>query len=384
MSKYDYDDEVVSGESLFDKGESENLNLKSFKKLKAKKRIHVVSDTLEFLVQWYFNHDKSEQKFVKNALSTVGSMEYLEALAAVTTPKKKKDAIKIPEGLSVILLDAKYHIRKNYQKQISKEANNGSNKEYLKSMEEYLIRTINLIDGLIARITKKGKKILKSMGLEDEFASYLAGYLVPAKYLNVENVGKYAHMFNDAMIQLYRRGINDNNGKLINEVGVKLDDTESILALYEEFFRGVDKKVYLAGLTGILLEYRQNINHKPAQILNSKITDTLLDVLEGNEYINYTGKKNAKKKSLKISDKELNKVIKQFVKKTKNDRDVLRRVNFNSISPDDYQRILKVYGKHKDIILSERFEMPEPHPQQNNNSDNRKPNNNQKNNNKKN
>jgi hypothetical protein len=110
-----------------------------------------------------------------------------------------------------------------------------------------------------------------------------------------------------------------------------------------------------------MLERRGNMfeNFTAPQLWCYKaITTLILEVLEGNESINFSGEKLSKKdkKKARVSKKELRSFMKMYseekARDAKNNRDTARRISFSNLADDVYPNILKAFNGY----TRERFD----------------------------
>jgi hypothetical protein len=178
----------------------------------------------------------------------------------------------------------------------------------------------------------------------------------------------------------------DGQREYFNDAGLNLADDEVIMSIYEKFFEEVDRDVYLAGLTSVLLENRGKFvdNYsKPQREMYNAVSRVVMDLLEGHAVLNITGKKMKEKKLAKevITKKELKKVMKNYSKRRAEDfrkgNDTARRITIMNYDVDTYPKIIKAFQKENNIsaqaVIDGSFDDHE--------EDNRPKNNNQKNNN---
>ena len=396
---------TISGDELFGKGESDNLNRKTLKKLKKKKKDldSVIDSNLPFLVEYYFESffkGKEREKHERDLVELLGDEDlFIKPLRRLLKENKKKkkdkkgDKSKFPKGLHVLLLDNLENVRNMNRKKLDRLKGGGrlsdDSRAMLDEMREDATELAEDVLDICTILTKKMVKKLVEFGMAEHFAIRLAHTWVPAKYLNTKNIRRYIMRTNQAMYAIQREGVvrddksNDEN-RFINKVGVNLSDSDTIKEIYEILYEGIDRKVMISALVGIMLERRGKFLEGftiPQKSCFTSITKLIMELLEGHEVINFEGKK-AKDKDLEISKKELNKFMEEFaeerIEDMKKGRDGNRRVTFSSFAEDSYPRVLKAFRKvTKDAF--ENFDEQRQNMNQNN-ANNRQNNNNGKNN----
>ena len=168
------------------------------------------------------------------------------------------------------------------------------------------------------------------------------------------------------------------------------DGANSITALYEEFFKGVDREIFIEGIIAMLLEYRNEnlINNNIAVAgLNNCINTVILELLEGRGVINYSDGKE-KDKKMRLTEKESRKIIRKYIERRyeaiKRSNDIPRRFVFKNLDAERYPFITKWYGDYNDDAIADNIE-DVTQPQQNNGNQNsnngNRPNNRNNNNN---
>jgi hypothetical protein len=195
------------------------------------------------------------------------------------------------------------------------------------------------------------------MGIKEEYAAELAATFVPDKYLTKYNVGRYLRRLNTTLVRIQNRAMTrseyedeDGQREYFNDAGINLADDEVIMSIYEKFFEEVDRDVYLAGLTSVLLENRGKFvdNYsKPQREMYNAVSRVVMDLLEGHAVLNITGKKMKDKKLAKevVSKKELKKVMKNYSKRRADDfrkgNDTPRRITIMNYDVDTYPKIMR-------------------------------------------
>lgn len=357
------------GQELFGKGNGDNLNRSVLKKAKkkggGKKLVKIIADNLEDLVEFYFGEftkHEVRQRYEEQLLKLLGSNVYfIKPLnKLVKLAKKKKNEIDIPKGLNVLLMDNLDEVRIMYRKQMRKlQPGNDEN------MAEDTRNRINTIDALTEllitnstelcnKLTVKQAKKLEKIGLNEEAAQTLARTWVPSKYLTVRNIRRYMFRTNTALYAIQRDGVTKNEeDHYLNEIGTNLADQDTIKEIYEFMLKGIDHKVLISALVGIMLERRGAAFErftKPQLALYNAITSLVLDLLEGNDTINVTGEKvkgKKAKKELEINKKDLKKFMRAYSDERARDaakgRDSQRRISFSSLADDSYPKVLKAF-----------------------------------------
>ena len=357
---------------LFDKEIPNNLSKHSLKKAaKSKKKIEkVIVANLPFLVEFYFDKYQkpdTRAKMERTLLQLLGSQEYfVEPLKRVVNKlAKKKELDELPEGLVTLLMDNLDDVRAMYRKQIAKMDSNSHSKasdvtsSRIETIKELSQRLIQETTEICQKINQKfAKKLVKEIGIERKYADELACCYVPAEYMTPRNIRRYAYRLNLTLYAIQGNGVKNNpapdtEGKWVNTCGVNLSDPEVIRRIYEMFFTGISRKAYIAMLVGIMLERRgERINHftEPQRWLYNDINKLILDVLEGNTYLNLEGKKVSKKKAKKIftiNKKELKAFMKLYSDEKARDsmrnNDSPRRISFTSLSEEEYPKLHKAF-----------------------------------------
>lgn len=403
----------ISGDDLFGKGTEGNLNKKGLKHAKKKELVDIIESNLPFLIEFYFGQgQRKDKKYISNVFELVSTEKYfMDPLAKIIGKgkKKKKDISSddIPKGLHVVLLDSLDYIRSKYNERIrsyiGKPKTNESNDEVAR-MKAIANERIQRLQDIINVLVKKDAKHLVKLGIKEEYAYEIASTFVPKKYLTKYNVGRYLRRLNTTLVRVQNKAMTrseyeDENGQrqYYNDAGIELANDDNIMSIYELFFEEVDRDVYLAGLTSILLETKGKFvdNYsKPQKEMYNAVSRVCMDLLEGNVVLNITGKKMKEKKLRKevIDKKELKKVMKQYSKRRAADfrsgHDLPRRITIMNYDTDMYPKIIKAFQKENNIsasaVIDGSYEYDDDNNNQNrnNNQKNQNNNNNQKNQNK--
>ena len=395
----------ISGEDLFGKGSSGNLSRSVLKKAKKKKKEldKIIVSNLPILVEWYFtSYQKGEErrKWEGHLLKLLGSDVYFiqPVKRLLKKAKKKKDKYEIPNGLCAILMDNMDEIRVLYHKQTKQL---GSNTNWTKETEERVNTIKTLTDILMKNTTeiceilsKKRIDKLVKLGMSEEHAKTLACTFIPTKCLTTHNVRRYINRLNSTLYDIQNRGVKirndtDEDGNAYrNGVGLNLGDSDVIKEIYESFFKKIDRKVFINALVSIMLERKgalYNSFTKPQLACYNAITRLVLNVLEGEDYINTEGNKIPKgkegksiKKELEISKKELKNFMSIYsdekARDASNGRDCARRVSFTTLNEDEYPRVTKAFKQcmkdYFDGIFDDESNDNKSKGQQNNNKSN--------------
>ena len=341
---------------------------------------------------------KDMEVYRDQVFKTVTSHKYFykPVLKLIKTSKKKK-GIKIPKGLHIILMDSLERMRYKYEKKMKEFDNNGQAKssdmtaelinEIKSKNKQQIQRTLDMADMLV----EKPAKYFEDEGISSDYAFALARCMVPSKYLHERNINIYFRRLNATLIEIQRSGMvlentDDNDEEsYVNNVGLNLMSKEALSVIYNAFFNGVDRKVFLKALTYFLLErkpYRFDSYNKITKGLYNAINEFMLDVLEGEKIINITGKKLDKKEKekLEVSKKELKEIMKDYAKTRFSDvkagNDTTRRITITELDPDNYPRISKVFNDSKtDAIEEIQLAEEEKQNRRNSNNNNNKGNN---------
>ena len=403
----------ISGEELFGKDSSGNLNRSALKKAKKKKNDldKIIGSNLPILTEWYFtSYQKGDErrKWEGHLLKLLGSDVYfIQPLKRLLKKSKKKKAkFEIPDGLCAILMDNMDEIRILYHKQTKQL---GSNTTWSKEIEDR-INTIKTLTDILMKNTseicetlseKRANKLTK-MGMSEEYAKILACAYIPTKYLTTRNVRRYINRLNTTLYDIQNQGVKirndtDEDGNAYrNGVGLNLGDPDVIKELYEFFFKKMKRKIYIQALVGIMLERKGALYDsftKPQLACYNAITRLILNVLEGDEIINIEGGKIPKgkegkslKKELQIGKKELKNFMSIYSDEKAQDaskgRDSARRISFSNVKADDYPKVAKAFKQcmkdYFDDMFDENDEKKPDKPKQQNTNDNKnKSNNNQ-------
>lgn len=392
--------ECINGAELFGKGCSGNLNRKYLKGLKGKKLEKTIEENLPYLVEWYFHHESKDDKFMADVMELLSNVKrFIRPLQKICSSKKYKKGVKEIDGLEYMLVEAKQHIYNRFNKKmgvLDGPKQTAEAKAAIDEMKQLCKQTAEEIDELVAVLAKKKTKLIVKMGIASEFAKELAPYMLNTKLITERNIRLLIHRFNDTLLSIQRKGLvrdMDDPDALVNKVGANLANKDNIKILYEYLLEGVDRKIYVNMIVGALLERRPNIinNNKPVAACYMAINNLLLDILEGNDAINYTGKKLKKSglKKLLISNKERKTILKRFSdarwKDASKKRDAKRRIIFPSLDPETYPKTLKFFDKsNSDAIVDNILDDDGQQNQNNQQKGNGNNNQNQKNNNQKN
>ena len=396
----------INGDDLFGKGTEGNLNKKGLKKAKKKELVEIIESNLPFLVEFYFGPgQRKDRKYIDNVYELVSAEKYfIDPLAVILAggkgkKKKKKKEINlddIPKGLHIVLLDSLDYVRSKYNERIREfigKPKTGESSDEVNRMKAIANERIERLNDIITVLVRKDTKKLVKMGIKEEYAAELAATFVPDKYLTKYNVGRYLRRLNTTLVRIQNRAMTrseyedeDGQREYFNDAGLNLADDEVIMSIYEKFFEEVDRDVYLAGLTSVLLENRGKFvdNYsKPQREMYNAVSRVVMDLLEGHAVLNITGKKMKEKKLAKevITKKELKKVMKNYSKRRAEDfrkgNDTPRRITIMNYDVDTYPKIIKAFQKENNIsaqaVIDGSFDDHE--------EDNRPKNNNQKNNN---
>lgn len=357
---------------LFDKNIPNNLSRHSLKKAaKSKKKIEkVLVANLPFLVEFYFDRYQkpdTRAKYERTLLQLLGSQEYfVEPLGRVVDKlAKKKELDELPDGLTTLLMDNLDDVRAMYKKQIAKMDNNSRSKpsdvtsSRIETIKELSTRLIQETTEICQKINQKlAKKLVKEIGIDRKYANELACCYVPAGDITPRNIRRYAYRLNLTLYAIQGNGVSQNQApdtesRWINEVGVNLSDPEVIKKIYEIFFKGISRKAYISLLVGIMLERRSGrIDHfsEPQRWLYNDISSLILNILEGETYMNIEGKKMSKKKAKKVftvTKKELKAFMKMYSDEKSRDamrnNDSPRRISFTDLSEETYPKIRKAF-----------------------------------------
>ena len=381
---------AITGNDLFSKDES-NLSRSALKHAKKKKELErLIESNLPFLVEYYFgNFYKKEEREKYEDIMTklLGSDKYfIQPLKKLIKKSKKEDGIKIPSGLSTMLMDNLDEVKKLYRQHIQRAGSTANLSEEaqdhlntIKELSNYLIKETT---DICNKLNKKRINKLIKIGFTEEYAKTLARSWVPSKYLNSYNIRRYLYRFNTTLYDIQKNGLKEDPNKvdkgLINEIGVNLTDPNTIKDIYELIFKGLDRKVFISGLVGIMLErkgerYKSFSKHELSCF--NAISTLILDILEGKEYLNTSKEKLSKKdkKELVLDKKELKHFIETYseerIKDQNKGRDSARRVSFTNLNENEYPRIIKVFKKCNKSKIDEMFE---PHGIEKTSSDKKK------------
>ena len=364
----------INGSELFGKDVPDNLSKQSLKKAKKKGKkalMKVIESNLPLLVEFYFTSymkGQQRQKYEKHLLQVIGNDAYFvqPLMSLLKKANKKKSDVEIPEGLHVMLMDNIDDVRTMYRRKLRDMTGNNrslsedtrSRIDEIRDMAQELIESTDQVCALIVK--KKAKKLVK-LGMAEEYAIELAKTYIPEDILNTHNVRRYMYRTNLALYNIQRQGITkneeaeDDEDRWIQGVGLDLANPDVIKKIYEILYKGISRKVLISGLVGIMLERRGNAFEnftKPQLWCYNAITTLVLDLLEGNETINFSDEKVSKKdkKKLGISKKELRAFMKMYSDEKSKDaranRDTARRISFSSLSSDTYPRVSKAFSAY--------------------------------------
>ena len=356
--------ERVSAKLLFNE-----LKLKSLKKMGKKELLDTVSLNLYPLVTWYFNDSfrGENRKFEPAILDLLYAKKlFLKPILKIIDDKKRRDDV--PEGLAVMLYD---YLEKMYSRMEEKlqsdqadYAPSDETKEAYKSAMENWKELRSMVEDITKTTAKKTIKKLMKLGMKEEYAIAVAPHIVPKEYLNKHNVRKYLFRLNQALYRVQKQSIETGkNDEYVVKTGINLaqSDLKSIEAIYQLALDGADRDTVINGLVGIALEKKSRAldAFTPPQLaLYNKISQFVLAVLEG-EIVFAPNIKWDKisKKELKKAKKEYafdKKAFKQFfnsyrverTKDAKRNRDGARRIQFDSLNPEEYEMTVKYYNKY--------------------------------------
>ena len=256
---------------LFSKKVEGNLNEKALTKIKKKKQLmEVIAMNLPTLVDFYFEEvqkKKDMDVYKDQVFKTVTSHKYFykPVLKMAKMSKKKKNSYgKIPKGLHMILMDSIERMQYKYAKKMKEFDSNGQAKssdmtaelisEIKTKNKQQIDRTLDLADMLV----EKPAKYFEEEGIASEYAYAIARCMLPPKYLHEKNIFIYFKRLNATLIEIQRTGLvptkNGDDEDYVNNVGLNLITKEVLNTIYDAFFEGVDRKVYLKGLTYFLPE----------------------------------------------------------------------------------------------------------------------------------
>ena len=372
----------ISGNDIF--GKNGNLSRNNLKKAKKKKNLaKLLKSELPILVEYYFttfNKKDERRKFEEPLLKLVGSEAYfIEPIRKLLKKAKKDKELELPIGLATMLMDNLDEIRRMYRAQINKMGGNGNLTEDAKNRIETIKELSNLLiehtTDIVDVLNKKRIKKLTKLGMSEEYAKILARTWVPAKCLSSHNIRRYVYRTNLALYDIQRIGVKQDNlgdeeNRFKNDVGLNLSDPDVIKDIYELMFKGIERKTYINMLVGIMLERkgeRYTSFTKQELVCFNAIKKLILDVLEGNEFINISKEKMSKKeakKELKLSKKELKHFMQLYSEERAKDqdrkRDSARRVSFSNLDKEDYPNIVKAFKKCNKAQFDDMFEPVEP------------------------
>ena len=391
----------VTFQDLFGKYTEGNLNKKGLQKAGKNERVEIIESNLEFLCEFYFGRGQSKDRDKLNHVyELIGSEKYfLKPLAKIIKKAKKDKDIEIPKELHVILNDTidKYRALRQQRMQRMMGSQN-VNTEYshqasvqLKEKYDNLIEQLAQLESMLC--LKEAKKLMK-MGFMEEYAFEVAKAMIPSNCLTKYNIGRYFHNLNSILVKIARIGYVKNENETGEEsyrnlIGIDITDKEVIGELYNMFFKGVDRNVYLIALGKFLLEMRgkfiQNFTKFQKEVWNRE-NELVTDILEGEAVISIDKNKKAKKQL--VTKKELKKIMRFYsderMKDLKHGRDGQRRILIKSLSTEEYPRLIKAFEDTLGDSIDEDFEMNtnQNNGNANNNkqNQNRNGNNNQKNN----
>ena len=395
---YDSDEKSnVTFQDLFGKYTEGNLNKKGLQKAGKNERVEIIESNLEFLCEFYFGRGQTKDRDkLGHVYELMGSEKYfLKPMAKIIKKAKKDKDIEIPKELHVIINDTidKYRALRQQRMQRMMGSQN-VNTEYshqasvqLKEKYDNLIEQMANLESMLC--IKDAKKLMK-MGFMEEYAFEMAKTFIPSKCLTKYNVGRYFHNLNSTLVKLARIGYVKNeseNGEesYRNLIGMDITNKEVIGELYNMFFKGVNRNVYLVALAKFLLEMRgkfiQNFTKFQKEVWNRE-NELVTDILEGNAAISIDKTKKAKKQV--ITKKELKKIMRFYsderMKDLKHGRDGQRRILIKSLSTEEYPRLNKAFEDTLGDSIDEDFEMNTNTNQNNNGNKQNQNHNNQKNN----
>lgn len=358
------------------------FNKKKFKDGKAKKNAEEISETIKYLVAWYFNRKKKDESYVKDIVNLFTNKKFIKAMkiyvSKVATTKKEKKSkdkkYKYPIGLVTLLMDirAKVFNKINTARSISKDKAEKAQTKRSAIAEadiekrEYSEAVMGDIDDMIHILAKPMTRECIDAGFEEDYAEMLAPAFVSPYFLKKSNVGHYIKRFNNTLMNIQKVGTTLTAEGWTNMIGASLGDPEdgptSVTALYEEFFKDCEREVFIEGIISMLLEYRnENLinNNNAVAGLNNCINTVILELLEGNGVINYTNGKE-KDKKLKLSEKESRKIIRAYVDRRYNamrdGNDCPRRIVFRTLDAEKYPFITKWYAEYNDEAISDNID----------------------------
>lgn len=356
--------ERVSAKLLFNE-----LKLKGLKKMGKKELLDTVGINLYPMVSWYFNDSfrGENRKFEPAILDLLYAKKlFLKPITKIINDKKRRDDV--PEGLAVMLYD---YLEKMYSRMEEKLQSNQADyapsdetkEAYKNAMDEWKELRVMVEDITKVSAKKTIKKLIK-LGMKEEYAIIIAPHIVPKEFLNKHNVRKYLFRLNQALYKVQKLSIETNkDDEFIVKTGVNLaqSDLKVIASIYQLALDGADRDTVINGLVGVALEKKSRALDTftaPQLALYNKISQFVLAVLEG-EIIFAPNIKWDKlsKKELKKAKKEYafdKKAFKQFfnsyrierTKDAKRNRDGARRIQFDSLNPEEYEMTVKYYNKY--------------------------------------
>ena len=257
---------------LFSNKVKGNLNPKNLAKIKKKKELQeVIEMNIPTMIDFYFDDcsKKDMDTFKDQIYTTITSEKYFykPLRKLLSKEKKAKKFSKKFQGLHVIYVDSLDRLRYKFEKKMRELDNNGQSRnsdaqnEFMSELKNKKQDQINKVLDLVSILVDRPTKYFEEEGIKGEFAEAIARAMVPSKFINERNVGKYFARLNSTLIEAQRAGMvpetnTEGEENYINNVGLNLMSKDSLHMIYSCFFAAVSRKVFIKALTSFLLERR--------------------------------------------------------------------------------------------------------------------------------
>lgn len=277
----------------------EDLRLKRLNKMWKKNKNDVV-DTIDVcgweLLDYFYNEifNKSEREYRQSFDNLVTAPVFLKALKKVVS--KKNDSEYSKEGFAFVLtnaLDNAKHQLNDEIKRIKDSNMTVKDKENsIKYVEEQYEKLTVLIGKICDTVTTRTVKKLRKMGMQKEYARYLASGLITSEWANEKNVFRYMRFVWKCMYRVQELGVeySDDKKSYTSKIGLALEDPKNIAKIMKSVClkeankdmlmnvvinAALDQKdrFYTQNLTGAQQACYNAITYYILELMNSSIFD---------------------------------------------------------------------------------------------------------------
>ena len=360
--------EKTHGKQIFS-----NFKLKMLKKMtKDELKDHIGSNLIP-LVDYYFydSYRGEERKYEPLMLDLISSMKYfIKPISKIVTDRNFKD--EVPEGLHVMLVDYLEKLYSRIEKSLQTSPDivpSQEEREAQKQAIEVWKELRDVVTSVVRVSAKKTIKKLMKLGINEEYAIDIAANIVPSEYLNKFNVRKYIFRLNQSLYKVQKRGVERvGDNKYTVHIGAELNNPEVLKAIYLIALDDADTEIVQNALVGIALEKKTRALETftvPQMAVYNAISRLALSILEGETlFAPQVNEAKLSKKELKKAKKEylfgkseLKGFFKSYrverIKDAKKGRDGVRRIQFDTLNPEDYTNVCKVYKKYLGELTNE-------------------------------